>query len=346
MKLKRINAKNMQDAMLLARRELGEDAVLLETQKVAGGGVIVTFAIESPETTFDDDPLVDAAAIASFSTNIPRATAAKAEIAHPAIGLITEALSEHQVPLALSEKILMRVHATHFAPGALIEAAEAALADALSATLVFKPIASAAAVPPHKAIMLVGAHGAGKTSAIAKFATELTLHKKRVVLISSDNERLGAADTLQGLADLLKCDFHLAEDRAALKPIIKNYLGQAWMLIDTAGVNIYEFKQLKALGELATLQDIEPILTAPAGIDPFEAQEMASVLGFLNIERMIVTRADAARRLSSLFSAMASGGLALANISSSASPSDACTSMSAAGLSRLMLRAAREKLTH
>lgn len=346
MKLKKINATSMQEAMAMARQQLGEDAVLLESKKIAGGGVVVTFAIEAEDVPLYDDPLVDPSILDSTSFHIPRAAATGTEITHPAVGMIAEALSEHNVPLALAEKILMRLHSAHFPPDTLIDATETALADALNAIIAFKPIATAAPVAPHKAIMLVGTHGAGKTSAIAKFATELTLHKKRVVLISSDNERLGAADTLESLARLLTCDFHLAEDRTSLKPLIKQYLGQAWILIDTAGVNVYEFKQLKALGELATLQDIEPILTCPVGIDPFEAQETASVLGFLNIERMIVTRADAARRLSSLFAALTAGGLALANISSSASPSDACTPMSGAGLSRLMLRATREKLTH
>ena len=343
MKLKTISAGSMQEAMLMARKELGEDAVLLESKNVAGGGVIVTFAIEAADAPLLDDE--ELASITPFSPNIPRAPSAHADVHHPAIAMIAEALAQHQVPRALAEKILTKVYSGHFAPDALIEAAETALADALSALLVYKPIATAAPAP-HKAVMLVGSYGAGKTSAIAKFATELTLHKQRIVLISSDTDRLGAADTLQSLAELLKCEFHVAEDRASLKPLLKQYMGQAWMLVDSAGVNIYNFRQLKTLGELATLQDVEPILTCPVGMDPFEAQEMASVLGFLNITRMIVTRADAARRLSSLFTAMTSGGLALANLSSSASPSDACIPMSAAGLARLMLRDARDKMTH
>ena len=67
-----------------------------------------------------------------------------------------------------------------------------------------------------------------------------------------------AADTLSGLASLLKAQFYIAESRGALKPLIKEYQGQAWILIDSTGVNIYEFQQLKALGELAGLQGIEP----------------------------------------------------------------------------------------
>jgi flagellar biosynthesis protein FlhF len=342
MKMKQISATTMQEAMELARRQLGEDAVLLETKKISSGGVVVTFAVESLDTPlFDDELSVPADPIIP---SIPRA--ATTEVSHPAIALVREALELHHVPLALSEKILTRLYQIKFAPNSLIETAESALSEALNATLAFKPIATAANVPPQRALMLVGAFGAGKTSTIAKLATELTLHKQRVVILSTDNERLGATDALSSLTQLLQCTLHLAEDRSQLKPFIKQYVGQAWVLIDTAGVNIYEFQQLKALGELATIQGIEPILTCPAGIDPFEAQETASVLGFLNIERMIITRADAARRLSSAFAALTHGGLALANMSSSASPSDAATALSPAALARLMLRDARSKLTH
>ena len=341
MKLKTIHATSMQEAIMQARKALGEDAVLLESKNVAGGGVSVTFAVETAEDAF----AADNSTVAPFSPNIARAASAYAEIGHPAIEMIAEALTKHSVPQALSEKILTKIYAGNFTPDALIETAETALTAALSSCLTFQPIATAAP-SPHKALMLVGLHGAGKTSALAKFATELTLHKQRVVLISSDTERLGAADSLQRLADILKCEFHVADDRATLKPLLKEYIGQAWILIDTTGVNIYNFRKLKALGELATLHDVEPILTCPAGIDPVEAQEMASVLGFLNIARMVVTRADAARRFSSIFAAMTSGGLAFANISSSASPSDACVPMSPAGLARLMLRDTRDKMTH
>jgi len=76
-----------------------------------------------------------------------------------------------------------------------------------------------------------------------------------------------------------------------------------------------------------------------------EAQEMASVFDFLNIERMLITRLDATRRLTSVFTTLATGGYALSNLSNSASPTDACSPLSPAALSRLMLRHIRERLT-
>lgn len=342
MRMRQIEARDMQEALKIARGSLGEDAVLLDTRK-RKDGITVIFAVEDPEEYTFNDGLSDTIGPIA-APNIPRATTAKAEIAHPAISIITHALEQHVMPAELREKLHRRLHQSRFVAGALNDVAETALSETLTDLLVFKPIATAASIAPDRAILLVGMHGAGKTSSIAKLATELVLHKQRVVLISCDNERMGAADNLQNLSAILKCGFHTAEDRSALKPLIKQYQGQAWVLIDSAGVNVYEFQQLKALGEIATLQGVEPILTCPAGMDHQEAQEMAAALDFLNIERMIVTKVDAARRYGSVFSAIATGGFALANISSSARPAESCTPASSAALARLILRQARERM--
>lgn len=342
MRMKQITAATMQEALQIAKRELGDDAVLLDTKKSNGSGITVTFAVdESDPISFDDLPPMPEP---DFTPNISRAATAFADIAHPAFTILQEAFVYHALPAALAQSLLKQ--AQHVPTGGLMDVAESLLAEALSKVLVFKPIATAAPIPPSRVLMLVGPHGAGKTSAIAKLATELTLHKRRVVLVSADNDRLGATDTLQGLADLLKCECQVLDSRAELKELAKRYLGQAWVLVDSTGANIYEFKQLKALGDLATLQQIEPILTCPAGMDKEEALELAGVFDFLPIERMIVTRLDATRRLGSLFAALTAGGYALSNFSQSASPSEACSPASAPALARLMLRHARERITH
>lgn len=344
MRMKHIQAATMQEALQIAKRDLGDDAVLLETKKNNGSGITVVFAIdESDPFSFDDLPPMPEP---DFTPEIPRATAASAGIEHPAFELIDEALVYHAVPLELAAALRKQLRAQYVAPGALIEVAENLLAEALGKVLAFKPIGTGAPIAPLKALMLVGPHGAGKTSALAKLATELTLHRQRVVLVSADNERMGATDTLQSLADLLRCEFQIADTRAELKELVGRYLGQAWVLIDSPGANIYEFKQLKALGELASLQNVEPVLTCPSGMDREEAAELAAVFDFLPIERMIMTRLDATRRLGCLFSALTAGGYALANFSQSASPSEACSPASAPALARLMLRHTRERTTH
>lgn len=345
MKMKQIEAANMKEAMRIAREELGEDAVLLESNNTRSG-IVVTFAIDEEEPLgFDDIPFTAPYEMTPepYAPRMARPASARAEIDHPAFIIARDVVTHHNLPDALHEQLIRALVGADYVAGALNDVAEHALADALVRTLTYKTIATGQALPPDRAIMLVGMHGAGKTSALAKLATELTLQKKPVVIISADNERMGAADTLAGLCGLLKCQFHIAEDRAALKPLLREYLGRAWLLVDSTGVNIYEFQQLKALGELAGLTGVEPILTCPAGMDAGEAQEMASVLSFLGIERMVATKVDATRRLGSLFTAVHAGGLALANMSNSAKPTETCTPATAPALARLMMRHVRER---
>jgi flagellar biosynthesis protein FlhF len=348
MKMKRISAATIQEALATARRELGEDAVLLETKKSTNPkGVIVTFAVDEPEEPlFNDDARFDSPAdILPFSPGIARATTARAEINHPAIDLIQQALAYHGLPEGLSNRIMLTLNKISLKPDSLIEVAHTALADALSETIAFKAIATATKIPPERALMLVGPHGAGKTSAIAKLATELTLQKQKVVLVSTDLERMGGTDSLLKLSSILGCPFHVCESRAQLKALLPEHQNKAWVLIDSTGANIYEFTPMKSLGELASLQAVEPILTCPAGMDADEATEMASVFDFLAIERMIVTRLDAVRRLKSVFAALTTGGYALSNLSNSARPSDSCQTLSPIALARLMLRHERERLS-
>ncbi len=348
MKMKQISAATVQEALATARRELGEDAVLLETKKSAQGkGVVVTFAIDAPdETLFSDDIIDNPADILPFSPKIAKPATAKVELEHPAFALIAEAFEYHGVPTALAERLLTTLHKIRLKPDALIEVAQTALANALTENIAFQPIATASKTLPTRAMMLVGPHGAGKTSTIAKLATELVMHHQPVTLISTDMERMGGTESLQKLSEILKCDFHPCEKRQQMKALLTHYLGKAWVLIDSSGANIYEFAPMKALGEFASLQGVEPVLVCPAGMDADEAKEMAAVFDFLAIERMIVTRLDAVRRLKGVFATLTGGGYALSNLSNSASPSDSCQPLSPTALSRLMLRHARERLTH
>lgn len=345
MKMKRISATTIQEALILARRDLGDNAVLLESRKSDyGKGVVVTFAVDDPdEDLFDSDNHAD---IIPFSREISRPASAGTEIDHPAVEIIREAFDYHGLPDTLAQKLLATLYKIRLRPDSLIEVAQTALADTLTQSLAFHPISTATKLPPGRAIMLVGPHGAGKTSTIAKLATELTMHQAPVVLISTDMERMGGTEQLQKLSEILACEFHACETRQQLKSLLANYLGKAWVLIDSTGANIYEFSPMKALGEFASLQGIEPILVCPAGMDADEAEEMAGVFDFLSIERMIVTRLDAVRRLKGVFAALNAGGYAFCNLTNSAAPSESCQPLTPPALSRLMLRHTRERIKH
>lgn len=340
MKMKQIAAKDMQEAMQLARRDLGDDAILLDSRKAPGGkGIVVTFAMESfdaPLPAESQDNFMD-------DVHIPQPSARRIEIDHPAFEVIDRTLEHHDIPEPLLSRLKIAVRSAHIPAATVIETAELILAEALGRQFKFQPI-TGQKIPPSKALMLVGTHGVGKTTTITKLATMLAVEKKPIVLISTDTERFGGTDALAGLAGVLKAPMLVAHDRAELKGMLKQYSGKAWILVDSFGVNIYEFNELKALGEFASLQDIEPVMVCPAGMDAAEAQEMASVFSFLPIERMVITRADATRHLSSVFAALSHANYALTNISTSARPADACEVLTPALLARIMLTTQRERL--
>lgn len=360
MRMKQISARDMQEAMKLARTQLGDDAVLLHSEK-SDSGIVVTFAIEEMEL---EDALE--AAIHEAEASIAAVTAApavgpapwlaKAAPAkpilddvrfasdHPALDMLADVLAFHALPAPIAHALHEQLVHVNVPMTSTLDAAEQLLAGALANILRFAPLQLSRQSP--RAMMLVGPYGAGKTTVIAKLATELTLRKEPVLIISTDTERMGGIAPLQGLSDILKCDVLVAETRTQLRNLVKSQLGKQTILIDSAGVNIYRFNELKALGELASLDDVEPVLTCPAGLDPKEAEEMASVFSFLDIERMIVTRMDAVRHFSSLFHALHHSQYALANAASSARPADAMQPCNADMLAHLMLTHHREKMSH
>ena len=81
MRMKKISAGSVQEALALARKELGEDAVLLETKKNATGkGVTITFAVDEPdEQLFANDDYDNPADILPFRPEISRASTARAD---------------------------------------------------------------------------------------------------------------------------------------------------------------------------------------------------------------------------------------------------------------------------
>jgi flagellar biosynthesis protein FlhF len=355
MRMKHIHARDMQEAMKLARVQLGEDAVLLHSEKT-DTGITVAFAIEEMgmeealAAALHGDTDHTHHAPPPWLTPSPSRTettpaSAPFETDHPALDLLAEVIAFHALPISFTNGLIAAIKQTKIPLTPPLDAAETVLAKALQVMLKFKPL-TIPTKPYPRALMLVGPYGAGKTTLIAKLATELTLKKHPVMIISTDTERMGGIAPLQSISDILKCDVLVAENRTQLRNLIKSQLGKHTLLIDSAGVNIYRFHELKALGEFASLADVEPILACPAGMDPKESEEMASVFSFLDIERVIFTRMDAVRHFSSVFHAIHHSNYALAQASVSASPAEALLPCSPELLARLMLTHSREKMAH
>lgn len=296
-------APNVPEAMARVRQALGENAVILSTEKVRRIGVRVTAAVEAPEEA---------------------APPPSREVA--AVGGLREILRYHRVPDRLAERLQRAAEASGGGEPCV------ALATALDAYLGFAPLPQPDALP----LMLVGPAGAGKTVTIAKLATRAVLAGERLAIATTDTIRSGAIDQLAAFTSLLGIPLTSAPTAVDLEVALAQDAGP-W-LIDSPGANPFAQADLDDLGELARSVGAEPILVLPANLDAAEAEEVAGRFRRLGCRRLIATRLDATRRLGALLAAAAAADLSIAAVSITPSVAQGLQSLDPQRLSRLIWR--------
>lgn len=282
MRLRLFRAARMAEAMALVRAELGDEAVILGTRRVAGG-VEVTAALEP-----HPDPVSPAEAEPWLIPPDPP-TPLPVPMPVPMPAPVAGPLARHNLPAALAARL-----------------AAGPLEAMLAAALAFAPLPDATARP----LLLVGPPGAGKTLSCAKLATRAVLAGAPPLVVTTDGARAGAAEQMAAFTRVLGLTLAVAPQPAALaKALARRQPGQA-VLIDTAGCNPFDPDQAVALRALAQAAGAGMLLVLPAGLDPAEAAETAAAFQVLGARHLLPTRLDAARRLGGVL-AGAAAGLAL-----------------------------------
>lgn len=329
MRLRTFTAHDMPAAMQQVREALGEEAIILSTEKYNGHRVTVTAAIDPDQWTDDSGQ---------------KKEEPSSVIRHPSTDLrfeIQNILRFHNLPEQFTAKMTQKVttsdlnaaHALHRISGNRDERHlhRLALEKLLAAFFDFKPLTEGA-----QRIMLVGTPGAGKTLTIAKMAAKLVMDKQPLTIITTDNKRAGGIEQLEAFTSILGLDLKTATSRQDLAELLK--AAHPRVLIDTAGCNPYEENEMKALAAMASLENIEPVLVMPAGGDSLEAIDGLEMFSALPIRRLFATRTDTARRFGSILSAAAAHQLAFCQVSHSASIIDPLQPADAALLAQLLLR--------
>jgi flagellar biosynthesis protein FlhF len=277
MQLRLFRAPRMAEAMAQLRAALGEEAVILETRRVAGG-VEVTAALAGPDEAAEEpEPWLIP----------PTPPVVQAPPADPALARL---LARHNLPPALGARL---------GGGAGLEAA---LADCLG----FAGLPDATARP----LLLAGPPGAGKTLSCAKLAARAVLAGQSPLVITTDGQRAGAAEQMAAFTRVLGLTLAVAPQPGTLvKALARRQPGQP-VLIDTAGCDPFDPAQAAALLGLARAAGASILLVLPAGLDPAEAAETARAFLALGARHLLPTRLDAARRLGGVL-AGAAAGLAL-----------------------------------
>lgn len=347
MRLKLYRAATMVEAMACVRRELGTDALILGTRRVADG-VEITAAIEP-------------AAARPIPGDADSSTPSDNEISYTPDGADAEMPwpSAAAPGFAARAATLRRPLPDFPSPGRAVAAAnqdypaskpaprkpdprrEAALAwhgvpQPIAQKLTSGPLPFALAVtfrfaaldlaPNGPPLLMVGPAGAGKTLTTARLATRLVMAGQRPLVVTADAQRAGATEQLAAFTRLLGLNLLVASTPAALTRALAHREGGAPVLIDCPGVDALDPMRLEELGALAATAGGTMVLVMPAGLDPAEAAEIAAAHAAAGTAVLVANRLDAARRLGGIVAA-AGAGLAFAEAGIGAGAADGLTPM-------------------
>ncbi len=303
MKLKSFIAQSMGIAIDKIRRDMGQDAVILSSNKESNGAVRVVAAIDSRQET---TPKL--AAVPKFHSQL------------------AEIFKFHNIPPQIARKLLGHLTDEH---KKIAGALEAIFAKAYK----FQPLKFSIKKP----LMVIGMPGIGKTLAVSKMATEASFYNKKIHVISTDIKRAGGVEQLTSFTKILGINLVVARNPQELKKeLAKSKTGIT--LIDTAGANPYDELELQGTQELLEISNAEPLLVIQAGGDVSEAIDIANAFKFAKSTRMLITKSDTARRMGSIFAAVENNNLAFSNFSGTPNVGKGLEPVTAKTLAKLILR--------
>ncbi|WP_413204875.1 AAA family ATPase [Rhodospirillum sp. A1_3_36] len=319
MRLKCYTADSMAEAMASIRAELGDDAIIVSTQRASdGNGVRITAAMEGDNRSEDD---IHVALTGNHRTPLGEA--------------VREALEFHGAPPRLTE-LLVNLAATtpaHDATGAC--------AAALDEVFHFSPMPQAGGSRP---VLLVGPPGTGKTIAVAKLAARARIAGQSVGVITTDTVRAGAQEQLAAFTRILEIDLKRAKGPDALAAQVDAVSRDHGVIfIDSPGLNPFSLGDMDYLRDLLDATSLDVTLVLNAGMDPMEAMEIADAFAEVGASRILATRLDMARRLGGILAAAEAGALAFGDVSINPQVADGLCPINPVSLARLILPLEEER---
>lgn len=281
MRIKNYLAASMTEAMSLVKEELGPDAIIISTETIDGHFKVVA-ALEDREE-------IDFNAAEELEITPSRF---RFDDSH-----LRECLNYHGVIDIVAERILAYCRNMSLERG--ISDEQRLLSACFSEMFNFGSLLDLTC--PVK--MFMGVPGSGKSTVIAKVATQARFNKIRCCIISTDNVRAGANHQLEAFAKILETDFFFCKGERSLYEAVRA-ARQAYqlVLIDTPGVNPFITEEIERVRLLVEAVKCEIVMTVDAGKNSYESVEIAEIFNQFMIKYILPTRLDLTRRIGSLLS--------------------------------------------
>ncbi|CAA6603931.1 Flagellar biosynthesis protein FlhF [Rhodospirillaceae bacterium LM-1] len=313
MRLKTFTAPGMAEAMQTVRRELGDEAIIVSTQKDPDTGEVhITAALESSEAEEDAIERMLGGGMRPFISEAVR-----------------QALSFHGVPGRLIERLVVAAAAVDSDDPVM------ACAAALDANFIFAPLPDKSAPRP---FILLGPPGGGKTITVAKLAARSVMKGRRVGVITTDSVRAGVVEQLASFTRIMDIELKVARGPEALKRLLEDNAGLYDLtFIDSPGLNPFQDRDQSYLADLVEASKAEPIMVMAAGGDSSEASEMGEIYANLGVTRLLATRLDATRRLGAVLAAAASAEAMFCEVAVSPHVASGLVALNPVSLARLLV---------
>ena len=304
MKLKSFFADSVEEAIGLARREMGPDAMLVHSKRSGaearhlGAYEVVCAADAQPDAEPASaarsmpEPSVDKLVhevsdlrrqMERLSRSLARCGTGMAGVASdPDLASAFAALTEAELDADLVYEIVSRV-SVPFTHGALREQVR---------RLVRVNSKIGCAGSQRRIIAMIGPPGAGKTSTLVKLAVQHGISaQKRVRFLTLDTYRIGAAEELQSYAAILGIGCQVLETSSALAQSLSESSPADLILIDTPGLSRSEIDGDLAQA-IAAAPEIDTHLVLPASMRTSDLKRTVQQYSIFKPDKLLFTRLD------------------------------------------------------
>jgi flagellar biosynthesis protein FlhF len=162
-------------------------------------------------------------------------------------------------------------------------------------------------------IALVGPTGVGKTTTIAKIASQAMLEKRlRVGLINLDSYKVAAADQISTYARIMGLPFRSVTTEEELQQAIYDFNSLDLVLIDTTGRSQKDQESLQELKQLLfRISGLETVLMASATTRDSDLVDITNRFSIFSPKGLIFSKLDETGVYGSIYNAQKRTGLPL-----------------------------------
>jgi flagellar biosynthesis protein FlhF len=319
MKVKKIVAASMPEAINRVKKELGEEAVILSSNVLWSKGILGLFKKKQVEVIAALDAAADIAPGSLPEYQAPSPSRAENETVlaeldqlkrmieersrwqDPNLNMYPPAIQKSLAALAaqdldaqwlaaIGNELLDRWRNAELEPDEMdmMKAAKSLIAGKL-AELDFSPNPL-----QRKFICLAGPTGAGKTTTLAKLAAHAVLEeKKKIAFITLDTYRIAAIEQLKTYAELLEVPVAVAYTADEFRDAAQKFVSHDHVLIDTAGRNYRDVRLVSELeGILSGISELDIFFVMAASMKERDAAQIIDHFREMGIRRFIFTKVD------------------------------------------------------